>query len=325
MNKSEICKQYNITENQFYGKELIPGNLDLRSLKSIPKGFNPVVGGDLYLNSLTSIPEEFNPIVGGYLDLCSLKSIPKGFNPVVEGSLYLGSLKSIPEGFNPVVGGGLYLYSLTSIPEGFNPVVGGYLYLESLKSIPEGFNPVVGGNLYLPSLKSIPKGFNPICNSIYVNINNISFTKIPENCLIYYQDKTYIRADNIFLELIKKKGSVYKCKNIGSDKVVYIVTDGRKYSHGESIEEARESLKYKISTRDKSRYEGLKLSSKLGFGEMVECYRVITGACEYGVREFLSRKEVKEKKKYSIGEVVKMTSGEYGGKEFKEFFSHKDL
>ena len=66
-----LCKKYNLSEDQFTGKEN--------------------VGGSLYLSSLTSIPEGFNPTVGGYLDLSSLTSIPEGFNPTVGGSLYLRS------------------------------------------------------------------------------------------------------------------------------------------------------------------------------------------------------------------------------------------
>jgi hypothetical protein len=85
--------------------------LDLRSLTSIPNGFNPTVGGSLYLSSLTSIPNGFNPTVGGYLDLRSLTSIPNGFNPTVGGYLDLSSLTSIPNGFNPTVGGSLDLRS----------------------------------------------------------------------------------------------------------------------------------------------------------------------------------------------------------------------
>ena len=73
------------------------GSLYLRSLTSIPEGFNPTVGGSLYLRSLTSIPEGFNPTVGGSLDLSSLTSIPEGFNPTVGGDLYMRSLTSIPE------------------------------------------------------------------------------------------------------------------------------------------------------------------------------------------------------------------------------------
>ena len=80
MTQQEFCKKYNLTEDQFFGKTQIDGNLDLSSLTSIPEGFNPTVGESLNLRSLKSIPEGFNPTVGGSLYLRSLKSIPKGFN-----------------------------------------------------------------------------------------------------------------------------------------------------------------------------------------------------------------------------------------------------
>ena len=46
-----FCKKYNLTEAQATGKEKINGSLYLRSLTSIPEGFNPTVGGWLYLSS----------------------------------------------------------------------------------------------------------------------------------------------------------------------------------------------------------------------------------------------------------------------------------
>ena len=69
MEVKEFCRRYEISEAQFYGREEIRGYLDLRSLTSIPEGFNPTVGGSLDLRSLTSIPSGFNPTVGGGLDL----------------------------------------------------------------------------------------------------------------------------------------------------------------------------------------------------------------------------------------------------------------
>jgi len=128
----EYCKEqgYNLTDDQFSGKERIDCTLYLDSLTSIPKGFNPVVGGDLYLDSLTSIPKGFNPEVGGNLWLDSLTSIPKGFNPIVRIDLSLNRLTSIPEGFNPEVKGNLYLDSLTEIPENWNPTnINGDIYI----------------------------------------------------------------------------------------------------------------------------------------------------------------------------------------------------
>ena len=47
----EFCDKWNISEDEFYGREDISGDLDLRSLTSIPEGFNPTVGGDLYLRN----------------------------------------------------------------------------------------------------------------------------------------------------------------------------------------------------------------------------------------------------------------------------------
>ena len=51
MNKQDFCKKYGLTEDQFLGTKKITGSLDLRSLTSIPEGFNPTVGGSLYLGS----------------------------------------------------------------------------------------------------------------------------------------------------------------------------------------------------------------------------------------------------------------------------------
>ena len=96
MKKEEFMKKYNLTEKQFYGEEVIKGDLYLDCLKSIPKGFNPIVGGNLDLDGLQSLPDGFNPIVGGSLFLNCLKSLPDGFNPMVCESLFYDSFdKSI--------------------------------------------------------------------------------------------------------------------------------------------------------------------------------------------------------------------------------------
>jgi hypothetical protein len=368
MTKAQFCEQYNLTEGQFNGTEKIEGTLYLRSLKSIPEGFNPTVGGGLYLNSLTSIPEGFNPTVGGGLNLGSLTSIPEGFNPIVGGGLNLGSLTSIPEGFNPAVGGSLYLHSLTSIPEGFNPIVGGDLYLGSLTSIPKGFNPTVGDGLYLHmltsipegfnptiggwldlrSLKSIPEGFNPtigdgidldsltsipegfnptVGGDLYLGSlpadirNSITYNKLPEGYVFDWGN--YCKVDGMFTEVISRKGLIWKVNKVNKAKILYIVFDGNgRAAHGATIKEAKASLIYKITDRDTSRYTNLTLSSVLGFPQMVELYRVITGACAAGTRSFVESMQI-EQKDYSIKEVIKMTEGQYGNQSLVEFFKGK--
>jgi len=306
-----FCEKHNLTENQFYGKVEISGSLDLRSLTSIPEGFNPTVGDYLDLGSLTSIPEGFNPTVGGSLDLRLLTSIPEGFNPTVGGYLDLESLTSIPEGFNPTVGGYLDLRSLTSIPEGFNPTVGGFLDLRSLTSIPEGFNPTVGGSLDLRLLTSIPEGFNK---------NDYQYKEIP---FIKWGigNGTHILCDGRFSELISKKGNVWKLKDVGKNNEYYLVTDGKgKYSHGETIKDAKTDLIFKISNRDKSVYKNIDINEKMPFDKCIEMYRIITGACSAGTRNFIEQKNLPHKK-YSVVDIVKITIGAYGNNDFRSFFN----
>ena len=94
MTEEQFKKQYNLTEDQFVGKELIKGNLYLYSVKTLPEGFNPTVGGNLDLDSVTTLPEGFNPTVRESLDLRSVTTLPKGFNPTVGENLILKSWKT---------------------------------------------------------------------------------------------------------------------------------------------------------------------------------------------------------------------------------------
>jgi hypothetical protein len=221
----------------------------------------------------------------------------------VGGSLDLSILTSIPEGFNPTVGGSLYLRSLTSIPEGFNPTVGDSLDLRSLTSIPEGFNPTVGGSLYLRSnLKA-------------------TYKKLPSGYLLSWQDGKYLLADGIFTEVISHKGNVYHVRKIAEKEVFYLVTDGNgKWSHGQTLKEAKSDLMFKISDRTKDDYENLKLTDTLSFEDAIMCYRVITGACSFGTKDFVSNRLKNKQKKYSIEQIIEVTKGEWGYRTFANFF-----
>jgi hypothetical protein len=304
----------------------VDGSLWLESLKQIPEGFNPIVGGSLYLDSLTKIPQGFNPTVGGDLYLSSLKQIPEGFNPIVGGYLYLKSLTQLPKGFSPTVGGHLYLQSVTEIPQGFNPTVGGDLYLSSLKQIPEGFNPIVGGYLYLNSLTQLPQGFNPtVGGSLILN----SLTQLPKGFnKSDYERKTipliewnkYIKCDNRFSEIISKKGNVWKLKDMGIDKIYYLVTDGNgKYAHGDTIKEAKDDLIYKISNRDSTQYKNIDLNKEYSFAECITMYRCITGSCSTGVKNFVETNGIK-KQNYSVNDIISLTINNYGYETFNNFF-----
>jgi len=68
---------------------------------------------------------------------------------------------------------------------------------------------------------------------------------------------------------------------------------------------------YKIGNRDKSAYKDMKLTTSYTLEEAIKMYRVITGACEGGVRGFLDTVKTK-KKKYTVKEIIKLTKGQYG-------------
>ena len=236
-----------------------------------------------FLNKYNLTEAQFNGSekIGGYLDLSSLTSIPAGFNPTVGGSLYLDSLTSIPAGFNPTVGGSLNLNSLTSIPAGFNPTVGGNLWLKDSSS-----------NQYTPL----------------------------NNAILSWQDGKYISADGMFTEVICKRGNVYKVKKLNDSKEFYLVTDGLRHAHGNTIKDAKADLIYKLSNdANIEKYKGMKKDSVLPFADAIECYRVITGACALGVKDFIQSKRIEERS-YSIAEIIELTKGSYMYITFANFF-----
>ena len=132
----------------------------------------------------------------------------------------------------------------------------------------------------------------------------------------------YIKADNIFGKIVQQKGNVYHIHLNGGNEITYLLTDGEgRWSHGETLKEAKDDLLYKITDRDESDYESLSLDSELSFKDAITCYRVITGACSFGTRDFIENRLGENKNdKYTINEIIDLTEGEYGNEDFREFF-----
>ena len=183
--------------------------------------------------------------------------------------------------------------------------VGGYLDLRGtgITQLPEGLT--VGGYLYLEG--------TGITDTSKVNQNAPN--------LYEWRNREYIKVDGIFSKVVSHKGNVYKIRQIGETKERYLVTDGfGKWSHGDTLKEAKDDLIYKISNRDKSKYENLTLESELTFSEAIEAYRIITGACSTGTKMFVENGLTVHKEKYSISEIIKLTKGQYNSEEFEQFF-----
>jgi 16S rRNA U1498 N3-methylase RsmE len=121
--------------------------------------------------------------------------------------------------------------------------------------------------------------------------------------------------------VVKQKGNVYHVKKLNNNKVFYLITDGEKWSHGDTLQEAKEDLVYKVTNKTKDDYKLLTLSSILSFEEAVVCYRVITSACSFGVKDFVKNKLVKVENSYSIETIIEKTIGCYGNETFKNYFN----
>jgi len=134
----------------------------------------------------------------------------------------------------------------------------------------------------------------------------------------------HIIADGILSKVVKKRGNVYHVINHGEEQVSYLIQDGEIYSHGATLKEAKESLKYKISDRDTTPYEGLTLESTIDLTTAIKMYRTITGACEAGCKYFVEQTLQGGKPEYSVKEVIELTKGQYNHNLLVRFFGGGD-
>jgi len=340
----EFCEKHNITFDQFIGKTPIEGSLDLWDITEIPKQFNPTVSGYLDLDSVTELPKGFSPIVGGYLGLRLVEILPEGFSPIVGGTLNLNSVEILPEGFSPIVGGTLNLNSVEILPEGFSPTVGGLLDLDSVTELPKGFSPIVGGGLGLDSVTEISKGFNPTVGGhlgldsvteiskgfnptvgwrVHIKDRTLNESEYTQKETNFFDFKNgYIQCDDIFMQVTSHKGNVWKGRRIASPYDLYLVSDGNsRYAHGKTLKEAKEDLIFKVDGRRPNDFEHLTAESVLSFEESIIAYRVITGACSYGVKDYIKNRLPSKQKEFRMSEVIELTKDEYGGNSFSNFIN----
>ena len=132
--------------------------------------------------------------------------------------------------------------------------------------------------------------------------------------------------DGIKSVVINNKGKIKKTNVIDIEtntigkEIIYIVSDNNgNFAHGKTIKEAKESLLYKLSSRDTSQYKNLTLKSKLTFEEAIKMYRVITGACEFGTKQFVEQNKI-ENRQYTIEEIIEITKNQYGNEALQKFF-----
>ena len=161
--------------------------------------------------------------------------------------------------------------------------------------------------------------YKPVC----VKSAQIDGKKLKADTYYILLDKKFqecVYIDGIISIVISKHKNVYKVRNLNETKESFIVQDGDIYSHGSTIQEAKDSLIYKISNRDTSKFDNYTFKTELTLKEAIEMYRVITGACESGTRYFVETVLTDKKEKYTVQEVITLTQGQYNHEKLVEFF-----
>ena len=139
-----------------------------------------------------------------------------------------------------------------------------------------------------------------------------------------YVPKKYIYCDQILTHIKRDKKIGLYTFYLGKIKGKNVVSDGTYYAHCKNFKEGVLDIEFKKSKeRGAEQYNSLTLESVLAFDEAVTAYRVITGACRAGTKQFLDG--LKEKKDhYTIAEIIEKTRGQYGSTTFENFFKRKE-
>jgi hypothetical protein len=200
--------------------------------------------------------------------------------------------------------------------------VGWSLYLGStqIKTLPD--NLTVGWALILigTKIKSLPKTLT-VGGDVYLSEEPCSARRLKHVKKLKNGDITddYIYADNILTHIKTVKKVNDYTLYIAPYPEVVATKDHETFAHGKDIREAIQDLTFKLAKRDVEDYRSLSLESELTYEEAVMMYRVITGACRYGVNQFIEENSIEEKN-YTVGEILELTHGQYGHEKLKDFF-----
>jgi hypothetical protein len=280
----------------------VDGNANLDALTT--------VGGDLYVYGSAKL--DALTTVGGYLYVDGNANLDASALTTVGGDLYVDGNANLDA--LTTVGGYLYVYGSAKLDA--LTTVGGDLRVDGNANLDASALTTVGGDLYV-------YGSAKLDAPNIKNQNSDKATAIAKKALATALKKQkLIKIDGILSFLVSVKAikniKIFKVKIVGKLEVSFIVQKCEVYSHGKTIKEAKDSLKYKLLTRDVSEFKKWKLTDTKKIVELIQAYRAITGACEFGVKSFCEGQKLKPE--YTIKEVIELTDGKYGNKEFVRFF-----
>ena len=294
---------------------------------------NYIIADDINLNNykLTKLPESFGNIKCNKIGLHNnnLTKLPESFGNIKCNEIWLGNNKliTLPESIGNIKCNKIYLSNnnLTELPESIGNIKCNIIYLSNnnLTSLPESFGNIKCNDIYLYNnkLTELPESIGNIkCNNIWLSYNKL--TEYPNSNQFKFDDieigEDYINCDGIFTYYHSIKHFKEYIIYVGYG--IYITTkDNKTFAHGESIRRAISDLQFKISKRDISEYKSLDEDKQISLEECILMYRVITGACSYGVNQFIDNLE-ELKDSYSIREIKDIIGDSYGSNKFNQFF-----
>jgi hypothetical protein len=136
---------------------------------------------------------------------------------------------------------------------------------------------------------------------------------------VIYADKLYTPYKSERKIMVEEKEiKVYEPLCVG---VFWTVTDGKYWSHGKTLRQAIADLNFKYLKQNKNALKKLDMNKSYSVEEIINFYRVITGACLAGCEQFVRSNCSKES--YTISEAVEIVqrNNAYESEKFKEFFN----
>ncbi len=341
-----ICSKTDLKINEVFE---IKGNLILKTAIKISLPNCSSVGGtvEAYENAKISLPNCSS--VGGWVEAYRNAKISLPNCSSVGGWVraYKNAKISLPNCSS--VGGTVEAYENAKISLPNCSSVGGWvracenakISLPNCSSVGGTVEAYENAKISLPNCSSVGGWVEAyknakieINNDCKQNDDNCPAFKTRNFCLKFnfecFLKLGFLFADGILSKIIERKKNVFKIQIFGKTETSYclMIENGDSelptFSHGKTIKEAKESLIYKISNRDTSVYKSYKLDTVVSFEEAIKMYRTITGACEFGTRNFVQGL-TKTKKKYKISEIIKITENQFGNETFREFFSKNQV
>jgi hypothetical protein len=319
-----------VSEDMEIDFEEITGNLRIKSGAKFTAKHLKTVGGHVAISSNAELPKL--KTVSGDMWICSGAKLNAPMLTTMGGdvSIYVDATLTAPK--LETVGGDVFVYVNATLTAPKLETVGGYLFINSKAQLTAPKLRTVGGDVSINSKAELPKlvtvgGVVSIYSNAelprLLNKSDEKAKTIAEAALdLSFKKKGLIKADGILSWLFSRKKVkdlvVYKVKIVGKQNFSFVIERNGQFSHGETVAKAMESLRYKLTDRDTSRFKKWKLDTKISVEDAIQAYRAITGACEFGVKSFCE--SVKIPKQITVSEVIDLTKGKYGNKDFKKFF-----